>query len=239
MKRNIFIIIFVLGLAFVAVALSRSGEGGTDNIIRVSSPTSNQIVQSPLMISGEARGTWYFEASFPIVLVDASDNVIAQGIATAEGDWMTNDFVPFKATLQFDSGTAINGTLIFKKDNPSGLPENDASIQMPVRFAPADVVNLPQHNIPFTLRVGEMATLPNNLKVKLEKIDDSRCPADVQCIWQGELGVTLTATGGSFASSSSIRLGTERNRSVKPTGSDLTFTLQSATLESATIVILN
>ena len=238
MKRNIFILIFVLVLVFVVVALSRSGESG-DDTIRVSSPTFNQIIKSPLMISGEARGSWYFEASFPILLVDASDNVIAQGIATAEKNWMTNDLVPFKATLQFENSTAINGTLIFKKDNPSGLPENDASIRVPVRFPPVSVVNLPQYNIPFTLRVGETATLPEGMSVKLEKIDDSRCPANVQCIWQGELGATFILTGGGFASSTSIRLGTERNKSIIPASSGLTFTLQSATLESATLVISN
>ena len=101
--------------------------------IRVFSPTSGATVKSPLTISGEASG-WYFEGVFPIELVDAEGKVLASGNVTAGGDWMTTDFVPFSGKLEFKAGKAKQGTLIFKKDNPSGLPENDASLRVPVKF---------------------------------------------------------------------------------------------------------
>ncbi|MDO8676547.1 MAG: hypothetical protein Q7K16_02765, partial [Candidatus Azambacteria bacterium] len=40
------------------------------NLIRIDSPRPNQILQSPLIIKGEARGNWFFEASFPVMLTD-------------------------------------------------------------------------------------------------------------------------------------------------------------------------
>jgi hypothetical protein len=85
-------------------------------------------------VSGEARGRWFFEASFPVKLLDGDGAIIAQGIAEAQGDWMTADFVPFMATLTFDPPATSAGTLVLERDNPSGLPENDASVQVPVQF---------------------------------------------------------------------------------------------------------
>jgi hypothetical protein len=110
------------------------------DLIRVDSPRPNTSIKSPLTITGQARGNWFFEASFPIFLTDWNGKIIAQGIATAEGDWMTTDFVPFKATLTFDTGDisghySNRGTLILKKDNPSGLPENDDALEYQVEFA--------------------------------------------------------------------------------------------------------
>lgn len=105
------------------------------DLIRLTTPRPNQVIRSPLTITGEARGTWFFEASFPVILTNWDGLIIAQGIATAESEWMTTDFVPFKATLTFTpDATAYSnkGTLILRKDNPSGLPEHDDSLEIPV-----------------------------------------------------------------------------------------------------------
>jgi hypothetical protein len=101
--------------------------------IKVTRPLLNEEISSPLKIEGEARGTWFFEASFPVKLTDQSGAVIASGIAQAQGDWMTENFVPFKAELVFIP-TSISGIIILEKDNPSGLPENSKSIEIPVVF---------------------------------------------------------------------------------------------------------
>ncbi|MDD4901967.1 MAG: GerMN domain-containing protein [Patescibacteria group bacterium] len=109
-----------------------------DNVaaeITISSPASNGIVSSPLSIAGEARGNWYFEAVFPIKLIGENGQVIAQGQATAQADWMSPDFVPFKAELKFDPGTSTIGMLVFANDNPSGLPQNEKQFGVPIRFS--------------------------------------------------------------------------------------------------------
>lgn len=108
---------------------------GIPDLITVSMPQKGATISSPLTISGAARGYWYFEASFPIELRDASGKVIAQHYAEAQGEWMTEDFVIFKASLTYPAQPkGSQGTLILRKDNPSGLPENGRSLEVPVVF---------------------------------------------------------------------------------------------------------
>ena len=54
----------------------------TDTIV-VNSPAPNATITSPLTITGKARGSFYFEASFPVKLVDAFGTTLAQGTAKA------------------------------------------------------------------------------------------------------------------------------------------------------------
>ena len=105
------------------------------DIIRIDAPRPNQIISSPLVINGQARGTWFFEGDFPIVLMNWDGLIIAEGYASAKGEWMTQDFVAFEARLEFEKPTyKNNGALILQKDNPSGLPENDDALELPIFF---------------------------------------------------------------------------------------------------------
>lgn len=104
------------------------------DLIKVTDPRPNATVTSPLTVRGVARGNWYFEASFPVELLDAAGSRLAQVPAQAQGEWMTQDFVPFTATLTFTAPTSSTGTLWLRKDNPSGLPQNDDALRLPVRF---------------------------------------------------------------------------------------------------------
>ena len=100
----------------------------------VVTPLPNAKITSPFTITGSAVGNWFFEASFPIVLKDADGIVLATTSAVAQSDWMVTTPVPFTATLTFATATASTGVLILRKDNPSGLMENDAQIEIPVTF---------------------------------------------------------------------------------------------------------
>lgn len=106
--------------------------------IRVTSPQPGESVSSPIRITGEARGYWFFEASFPVTIVDWDGIILAEGIATADGDWMTESFVPFTAEVEYSEPSVpdfnTRGAIILKKDNPSGLPENDDAIEIPITF---------------------------------------------------------------------------------------------------------
>jgi len=104
------------------------------DLIMIYSPRPNAKIASPLIISGKARGNWFFEASFPVKLVDENGNELANGIATAQSDWMTEDFVEFLATLEFTTPPTTAGTLILQKDNPSGLSEHNNQLIVPVEF---------------------------------------------------------------------------------------------------------
>jgi len=104
------------------------------NLIRVTMPKAHAMISSPLIVKGEARGSWFFEASFPVRLFDANGNEIAVQPAQAQGEWMTENFVPFTAVLRFAAPATNTGTLVFEKDNPSGLPEHSDELRIPVRF---------------------------------------------------------------------------------------------------------
>jgi hypothetical protein len=114
---------------------STTKEVDPNTMIDVVSPVPYGMVTSPVSVIGQAKGTWYFEASFPVTLIDANGKVIVQTHAEAQGDWMTENFVPFLATLNFSKPATKTGTLILEKDNPSGLPEHDAKVEIPVTFS--------------------------------------------------------------------------------------------------------
>lgn len=125
---------------FVCPAVSTSSTATTSDysdVIVVITPVAGSVIGSTTKITGKARGSWYFEASFPIELRDSEGAVLAETHATASGDWMTSEFVPFTATLAFANRAHLTtGVLRFKNDNPSGMPENDKFVDVPVRFAP-------------------------------------------------------------------------------------------------------
>ena len=111
----------------------------SSDLIRVVSPQSGATISSPVTITGEARGTWYFEASFPIVIVDWDGKIIGTGHAQANGDWMTTEFVPFTATVTFDKPAdagpqSVRGAIILHNDNESGQASTSKSIEIPVVF---------------------------------------------------------------------------------------------------------
>ncbi len=106
------------------------------NLIRVTNLEPEDTIESPLVIEGVARGTWYFEATFPVVLVNWDGLIIAETYAEAQSDWMTEEFVPFKATVTFETPDyGERGAIILQKSNPSGLPEHDNALEIPIRFA--------------------------------------------------------------------------------------------------------
>jgi hypothetical protein len=148
MKRNlsILIAIFIITLIAGAVVLfvpsnkanaptNTTEKASIDDLIIVDVPTINAAISSPLTISGKARGYWFFEASFPIELQDAEGKKIAETYAQATEEWMTEEFVPFSLSFSFPAQKpGSKGTLILHKDNPSGEPQHDRSVSIPVTF---------------------------------------------------------------------------------------------------------
>lgn len=108
----------------------------------VESPDKREEVSSPLTVEGRAKGTWYFEASFPVELRDKNGNLLAETPAQAQGDWMTENFVDFKAELEFSVPSSEEGIVVLKKANPSGLPENDDEVIVPIKFAEPEMMTL-------------------------------------------------------------------------------------------------
>ena len=141
-KKTVFTVVALLFLAGAVWTADFYLDGFRDtntpaskpDLIKVENVKPNQLVRSPLVVRGEARGYWFFEASFPVKLYDGDGNLLAVKPAQAKSDWMTENFVPFEVTLEFSSPDTEIGTLVLEKDNPSGLPEHADSISIPVKF---------------------------------------------------------------------------------------------------------
>jgi hypothetical protein len=116
--------------------LSPETANDTTQMIEVIAPTALSVIASPLTVTGRARGPWYFEGSFPVELIDDATSLpLAVGMAQAQGEWMTENWVPFSVVLTFAAQPSGNtGKLILRNDNPSGLPENEMSVVIPVKF---------------------------------------------------------------------------------------------------------
>lgn len=108
------------------------------DLIRINSPRPNQEVISPISIEGEARGFWFFEADFPVKLLDDKGNELIVGFVRATKGWMTEDFAPFEGLLEFIITEEMDATLILEKDNPSGLPENADELRVPIFLIPGE-----------------------------------------------------------------------------------------------------
>ena len=107
----------------------------TPKPVLVDSPSRGALITTPVRVTGKARGSWYFEAEFPIRILNARDEMIGTGIARAQGDWQTSDYVPFEASIVFRAPPEdTTGYLVIEKSNPSGLPQNAAESRVPVRF---------------------------------------------------------------------------------------------------------
>lgn len=136
----IIVLLIIAGIVWLAQFKNNTVENlgnslEKSDLIRLDTPKPNTAIESPLVLKGVARGNWFFEASFPVVLTDWDGLIIAEGFATAQGEWMTTEFVPFTATLKFTKPAyKNNGSLILKKDNASGLPEHDDALEIPILF---------------------------------------------------------------------------------------------------------
>jgi len=105
------------------------------DLIIVDAPLPGAQISTPLIFKGKARGIWFFEGDFPVLLLDAHGNRIAEGYASAKGEWMTKNFVNFEGLLHFrDAFSGTKGSLVLKKDNPAGLPQLDDALEIPISF---------------------------------------------------------------------------------------------------------
>jgi len=155
MKKKISIIIAVILVAIGVFALIKNSGKNSDQLsdvkkeeakkasdgkdfsdmIVVDSPKAGEFIQTTFLVSGKARGTWFSEGSFPVNLKDENGNIVSQTAAGAEGDWMTEEFVPFSVYFTFTKPENVTkGILILEKSNPSGLPENAGQIEVPISF---------------------------------------------------------------------------------------------------------
>lgn len=107
----------------------------SDQALSLDKLQENDLIESPLTITGKVDNSWMFEGVFLVKLLDAQNQEIASAIAqeTTPGSWMAPGMVNFTSTLTF-STSETSGVLLFQNDNPGDLPSNTKSAQIPVRF---------------------------------------------------------------------------------------------------------
>ena len=125
-----------------AAAIMTYDNASSDDII-ITSPTAGAEIMGTFILSGEARGNWYFEASFPVEVIAEDGTSLALLPIQAQGEWMTTDFVPFSTEITIEGDYTGPATIVVHKDNPSGLPEHDGSVSIPVVIvAPGDAMSV-------------------------------------------------------------------------------------------------
>lgn len=95
-------------------------------------PSVGAVVGKEFKVTGKARGYWFFEASFPISVLDKNGETLTTSVAKAGGEWMTTDFVNFSADISIPENYTGPATLFLNKDNPSDMRSKDASISFPI-----------------------------------------------------------------------------------------------------------
>ena len=118
---------------------------------QVISPKFGASLSGEISVEGIAPGTWFFEGSFPVSIEDPSGKVLSEGFVTAQSDWMTTLPIVFKGTLKGPGNYSGKAVLVLKKDNPSGLPENDVRYEIPVNITASEV----PLDIPFFVFFGK------------------------------------------------------------------------------------
>lgn len=61
---------------------------------------------------------------------------------------------------------------------------------------PAVVVNKIIDSATVQINYGQEASIENNIKIKFDSVNESRCPMDVTCVWAGDGGVGLILSNG-------------------------------------------
>ncbi len=143
MKKVLYIlsILLVVGIAWFysrgvdsQIDLNQAGSLATQDEVVVGYPKSGDLFRSGDKVAGRARGPWYFEASAPVKVAGPNGESLGGGYVTAQGEWMTTDFVSFEGTINFDKGSNKSGYLIFMNDNPSGEESRLKYFVVPVKF---------------------------------------------------------------------------------------------------------
>ena len=115
------------------LTIQRTGSAATEVVI--DQPNENESVSSPINITGQAPGYWFFEATAPVDVVNWDGLIIGEGFIQADGDWMTTNLVNFTGTVSYTfdpNSPSDQGWLILRRHNASGLPENDAAVEIPI-----------------------------------------------------------------------------------------------------------
>ncbi|RED92322.1 Gmad2 immunoglobulin-like domain-containing protein [Marinoscillum furvescens] len=101
--------------------------------LELSTPLPGDTIEFPLIVTGRAKGYWYFEGDFQLALYQG-DQLLAESYVSALDAWMTPSFVAFEGEINprqtVPSATQL--TLLLQGANPSGLKQNERQFEVPL-----------------------------------------------------------------------------------------------------------
>jgi hypothetical protein len=136
--------------------------------IRVDAPVPDQVLTSPLRVSGRAR---VFEAVVSLALKDAGGQTIAQGTAQAAGG--APALAPFDTSLSFS----------VQSETPACLWVFEASAR---DGSPINVVQVPLTLVPASARFVESALYLGEQRPCIPASGQSVCDATRAALWNGD-----------------------------------------------------
>ena len=113
------------------VVIEREILGNKNDLVSFS-VLPNSKVQGVVSYRGIIKGGYFFEANIRVAVADKDGKVIKQSNAMATTDWMTAGPVSFEGNIDFSGLPKGEAYIKIENDNPSGLPQNDKSVSVPV-----------------------------------------------------------------------------------------------------------
>ena len=104
------------------------------DFIKVHEPRPNAMIKSPVIIEGEARGSWFDGGLMPVRFADDGGDTIVSATARAEGDWKKDNFITFRLEVKYILSEPGRGLIILDKANPEHKPASREALLIPVIF---------------------------------------------------------------------------------------------------------
>ncbi len=129
-------------VAGTSVAIASGGiESKVAKTISVATPIPLSTISNPVHVTGKAKNNWFFEATFPVEVIDEDGVVLGQGQAHAATDWTVPGMIDFSADITWQDTTDNRGFIVLTKDDPSGLG-NVPMIKVPIFFRDSSSVDV-------------------------------------------------------------------------------------------------
>lgn len=109
---------------------------GINSGLTIISPKANEEIKSPVVIKGYVNGDGWtgFEAVAGVIkILDKNGELLASAPLAIQGEW-TKLPAYFETTLDFVDSESGDAKIVFSNENPSGLPENDRTFALPIKF---------------------------------------------------------------------------------------------------------
>jgi len=113
--------------------------------IKLDNIKEGDTVEVGFEVKGSVTGSWFTEGVFPVRITEKETNsVIITNTARADGEWETEDYVPFSFVIDAEIEEEGSYILRFDKANPSGVSDGYDYASLTVNLKPYKPVEEPQ-----------------------------------------------------------------------------------------------